>query len=127
MNLEEYNIRTKEYRSKQEELQKRMDNLTINEVDNSKRDFKKETEQIINIFKSNNFETEEDLNHNLISALINKIYIGQEKPKTNYYANKGINIIIEYRYVDEVFKGFIYEKQFTNTKQTMCNICTTIG
>lgn len=127
MNLEEYNIRIKEYRSKQEELQKRIDKLTINEVDNSKRDFKKETEQIINIFKSYNFETEKDLNHYLILALINKIYIGQEKPKTNYYANKGINIIIEYRYVDEVFKGFMYERQFTNTKQTMCNICTTIG
>lgn len=41
MNLEEYNARTKEYRTKQEELQKRIDKITINEVDNSKRNFKK--------------------------------------------------------------------------------------
>ena len=126
MNLEEYNARTKEYRTKQEELQKRIDKITIYEVDNSKRDFKKETEKIINIFKSYKLETEEDLNYDLISALINKIYVGQEKPITSYYANKGINITIEYRYADEVFKGFMYEKQFTNTQQTSSNICSTI-
>ncbi len=126
MTIEEYNIRTKEYRTKQEELQNKIDELVVNEIDNTKRNFEKETEQIINIFKSYKLDSEEDLTEGLISSLIKRIYIAQEKQTSFIYVNKDINIIIEYRYADEVFKGFMYGKQITNQQYSNSNICKNI-
>lgn len=126
MTLEEYNIRTKEYRTKQEELQNKIDELVVNKIDNTKRNFEKETEQIINIFKSYKLDNEEDLTEGLISSLIKRIYIAQEKQTSFIYVNKDINIIIEYRYADEVFKGFMYGKQITNQQYSNSNICKNI-
>ena len=126
MTLEEYNIRTKEYHTKQEELQNKIDELMVNKIDNTKRNFEKETEQIINIFKSYKLDSEEDLTEELISSLIKRIYIAQEKQTSFIYVNKDINIIIEYRYADEVFKGFMYGKQITNQQYSNRNICKNI-
>ena len=58
--------------------------------------------------------------------MIKRIYIAQEKQTSFIYVNKDINIIIEYRYADEVFKGFMYGKQITNQQYSNSNICKNI-
>lgn len=111
--LSEYNSRSKEYRDKQAEAQKRLDELLNFKTKIEHVDFVSNTKRLLSAFINSKIETIEDINEEIILALINKIHIDQEKSKERYHSDIGIHITIEYKYADEVIRGFIYEQNTT--------------
>ena len=116
--LSEYNSRSKEYRDKQIEIQKRLDELLNLKTKIENIDFVSNTKRLLSLFINSKLDSIEDMKEELILSLINKIYIGQKKTNKRYHANKGIQITIEYKYADEVIRGFIYEQN--TIKQQDC-------
>ena len=125
MTLSEYHSRSKEYRDKQIEIQKRLDELLNLKIKTENIDLVSNTKRLLSLFINSKLDSIEDMKEELILSLINKIHIDQKKINERYHADKGIQITIEYKYADEVIRGFIYE-QNTDKQQDCGSIHKTI-